>query len=177
MGLIGSAFAADNLSYNYVQASAVHENDLVPNNGSNVKLSFDVGSGLFAQADIRYLQSHDVRAERYNVGFGYHYSLSNNTSVYGLASAVGTDSNVRGIATKYGFAGEAGLRTALTPTWEVGVAVGTEKLNLDEGTRNHVQNYGKLETAYNLTSNLAVVASYKASKVEHEADAGVRLSW
>lgn len=178
LGVSGSAMAVEGpLSYDYVQGTVIHNHEGQPANGVDGKVSFDLASGVFVQADASRLQLHDVHADRYQAGLGYHIHVADGVSAYGLASAVSVDSNVSSVTPKYGFDGEVGLRVAVTPTWEVAGAVETEKLNLNTGATNQVKNYGKVSTSYFLSNDVAIVAEFRGSKVDHQVGAGVRWTW
>jgi predicted porin len=184
LGLLAMAFAATSaiaadgpLSYNYVQADVVHENQGFPTNGLNLQGSFDLGQGLYAEGSALDLWNHGASAQRYQAGLGYHYDVNHTVSFYGQGSAVVVDGNAAGQTAKYGFDGEAGARVALTPKVEVLGAVEVERLNLANGVANQDQTFGKVGVDYFLTKSVALEADFRGSAEDKQIGAGVRYTW
>ncbi len=176
----GSAFAAENLSYNYAEASYVDaEFDNGPD-GDGVSI-FGVGEvgrqfhifggyetlefdgGLLGDADYDPLMA----------GSGYHRDLGERATFYGRASYVDVDvDTIIGSGSDDGFGLTAGVRGLLAPKWEVAAELAYVDLS-DIGDDTTFT----LRGLYNMTENFSFGLGYRTSDNIDAFSASLRFYW
>ena len=160
-----------NLSYTYGEAGYVNADGDA--DGAYVKGSYDFGqSGVygFGQYGRLEVDNSNFKLKPFELGAGYHYSLSGNTDLLGEAAYARVDTDV---GDAEGYRASIGVRSALSPRFD-----GLAKVNYRDGRDFNGNTTVTLGTEYHITPTWGVVG--EAELGDHDArlyNVGVRASF
>lgn len=169
-----AASAADDLSYNYVEAGYVAtdidggaDRDGWGINGSGaIAENFHIFGGYSAQET----DNESVDVDQWRVGLGYNYALASNTDL--LARIAYDNYDIERLGDYDGYSVEVGVRSALMPNFEGYALAGYE-----DGDEFDGDFYGRLGAQVKFNQNWGLSGDVKFADNDTQWFVGPRLSF
>lgn len=174
------AQAADNISYNYVQADYVSSHNDVPDDadGWGLKASMAVlpNMHVFGDFNRQTLDDSKLDIDTWRIGVGYNRAINEATDVVARLAYQQQDPELGHHLP--GLSAEVGLNTAYGEHMQVYGALGWEDYTRTKGVNPKGEFFGRLGMLAKLNQNWSVNASLKYDVDGNiEVQAGPRFSW
>lgn len=177
-----AATAAEDLSYNYVEADYLRgEITGAKTSGWGVKGSFAFHPNfhVFAGYQKRNFKTpSNLGINEFNLGVGFNYEIAKNTDLLTRVSYQQLDDKFFSNDFK-GWAAEAGINHAFGPSVSTYFLAGFEDYGKMGKLNPKGQFFGRLGAQYNINKNFAISGEIKkyASKGDMQWSIGPRISW
>ena len=179
-----AASAADNLSYTYAEGDYIKTDaDGGKADGWAFKGSyaFHPNWSVFGDYDNQKLDNSDFEVQKFRVGVGYNYSISDSTDLVARVAYNKFDPDRSDNGLKFerdGYSAEAGLRNAFGEHFEVYALAGYENYGKKYGTNPDGEFYGRLGGQVKINQNWGFNGDIKMNKDgDKEWSIGPRYSW